>query len=77
MNGRDFLAAVARDEALIADGKTAAGLTCATCGVPLQESVTGMRQRRDGKCDCSDCYFEAVSAEIDKRPIGAARRPRG
>ena len=77
MKGADFLAAVARDEKEIAARKAGSGLTCATCGIPLQESVTGMRQRRDGTCDCSDCYFEAVSMELDKRPIGAARRPRG
>jgi hypothetical protein len=78
MKVSDFLAAVARDEKRLAEGKPAgSGLTCASCQVPLQESVTGMRQRRDGTCVCSDCYFDAISAAIDERPIGVARRPHG
>jgi len=76
MKGSEFLAALERDERAIVSGKSPV-LSCATCGTPLQESITGMRQRSDGRSDCSDCYFDAVSDAIDARPIGAGRRPRG
>lgn len=76
MKGTEFLAALKRDEQAIAAGKSPV-LACATCGVPLQESITGMRLRSDDQSDCSDCYFDAFSEAIDERPIGVARRPRG
>lgn len=42
---------------------------CESCGVSLQEAITGYR-RVSGRPHCSDCYFCKLSDEIDKHPIG-------
>lgn len=42
---------------------------CNVCGVALQEAIQGYR--RVGDCaECSDCYFDEISAMIDQRPLG-------
>lgn len=41
---------------------------CASCGVPLQETITGNRPTDDGHV-CSDCYFKMLSEEVDRHPI--------
>lgn len=49
---------------------------CATCSVALQETVTGCRPSENGPV-CSDCYFDALGAELDKHPIFMPRSVHG
>jgi len=48
------------DEILTTNWETLVGQeeiqTCLDCGVPLQESISGIH-RFDGNLVCSDCYF--------------------
>jgi hypothetical protein len=78
MNYATFLAAVAADEAKIANGQTPNGMaSCAQCNTPLQEAITGNRQLGDDTHVCSDCYFEKMSLHLDSHPIRALRGSRG
>ena len=49
--------------------------TCAACDVPLQETQTGHRHTDDGDL-CTDCYFERLGEELDRRPIAMPRAVR-
>lgn len=49
---------------------------CANCNVALQETVTGCRPSEKGLV-CSDCYFDAIGAELDKHPIFMPRSVHG
>jgi CRISPR/Cas system-associated protein Cas10 (large subunit of type III CRISPR-Cas system) len=49
---------------------------CAVCKVPLQETLTGNRITDKGHV-CSDCYFRAMSDELEKHPIVMPRTVRG
>jgi protein-arginine kinase activator protein McsA len=42
---------------------------CQACGVPLQEAIYGYRRVGDG-AECSDCYFDDFSEQIDAHPVG-------
>lgn len=42
---------------------------CDSCGVSLQEAITGYR-RVDSRPHCSDCYFCVLSDAVDQHPIG-------
>lgn len=84
LNFKEFLAAVEadasalKDAAALKDGSAPPGVTiCADCNIPLQESVTGHRERGDGSHVCSDCYFEAFGDELDRHPVRGARIIRG
>lgn len=71
---KQFFGAVERDKELLEAGKAPKGVhTCNSCGVPLQESVTG---NRPGEL-CSDCYFDKFGEELDAHPIGSLRVSRG
>jgi hypothetical protein len=73
-----FLDAVARDRAALAAGQAPRGVfTCAECGIPLQETVTGNRPCGEGIHLCSDCYFDEFGRELDANPISAFRVVRG
>ncbi len=51
---------------------------CFRCKLPLQESVTGCRQLKDGNFVCSDCYFEDLGDALEAYPIMPPRiRRRG
>lgn len=49
---------------------------CVSCNVPLQETITGCRHTSEGY-KCSDCYFDALSAEFDSHPVFMPRSVRG
>jgi hypothetical protein len=49
---------------------------CFHCQVPLQETLTGKRKTSDGFV-CSDCYYDELGAEIERRPLGSAGVRRG
>jgi hypothetical protein len=49
---------------------------CRNCGAALHETTTGCRFVKKG-CICSDCYYKALSAEIDKHSIYLPRIHRG
>lgn len=73
-----FREAVARDRAALAAGRAPQGVfSCADCGVPLQETVTGNRPCGEAGHLCSDCYFDAFGEELDARPISMLRVVRG
>ncbi|WP_166145859.1 hypothetical protein [Methylosinus sp. RM1] len=79
-----FKAAVAADRELLtrinkgetAEGQTAGLETCVSCGIPLQESITGNRHCAEGFV-CSDCYFDDFGEELDRHPIATLRVVRG
>lgn len=48
------------------------GEKCTSCGIILQECVTG---NRNGQC--SDCYYEDIGKAIDEQPIAAPMVLRG
>lgn len=74
MNIVEFLEATRRDQELIAQGITPAGMdACEECKKPLQSSITGRHELGDGTQICNDCYWDAMSAELDKHPIRALR----
>lgn len=79
MNIVEFFEATRRDEELIAQGVAPAGVdACEECKKPLQSSITGRHELGDGTQICSSCYWDAMSAELDKHPIRALRLlPRG
>jgi hypothetical protein len=52
-------------------------IACDSCGVPLQESITGNRPLADGTHRCSDCYYDEMGKEIDDHPIFMPRIRRG
>jgi hypothetical protein len=52
------------------------GQQCVSCGILLQESITGRRKTCDGDV-CSDCYYEKVGEVIDQHPITSGRVRRG
>jgi len=52
------------------------GQGCASCGVLLQESITGKRKTSAGDV-CSDCYYEKMGELIDQHPIVCGRVRRG
>ena len=47
--------------------------SCNACEVPIQETITG-RRNVGGAFFCSDCYYEELSAEIERMPLAAPRR---
>ena len=49
---------------------------CASCNVALQETITGCRPSEKGMV-CSDCYFDAIGAELDNHPIFMPRSIHG
>jgi len=49
---------------------------CKSCGVPLQETITGARKTAKGYV-CSDCYFKEFSEEVERHPICVPRMHRG
>jgi hypothetical protein len=49
---------------------------CASCGLKLHESKTGMRKLGDGTCVCSACFFSKIGEAIDDEPIGVPRMHR-
>ncbi|MBI4027618.1 MAG: hypothetical protein HY360_21710 [Verrucomicrobia bacterium] len=49
---------------------------CSGCGIMLQETITGKRQTPGGYA-CSDCYYEQLGEEIERRPIASAGIRRG
>lgn len=49
---------------------------CASCGVELQESITGCRKTDKGHV-CSDCYYDMFGDLLEKHPIGVPRMHRG
>lgn len=74
----EFKKALASDMENIRQGKAPkGGMSCADCGTPLMESVTGNRRLGSGKHVCSDCYFERWDSEIDDHPILPPRLARG
>ncbi|MCW2244920.1 hypothetical protein M2352_000511 [Azospirillum fermentarium] len=77
MNILQFREALAKDQKALNDKQPTPGVKgCGTCGVPLQESITGCRKCGD-KYVCSDCYFEAFGEVLEAHPIGAFRVLRG
>ncbi len=49
---------------------------CCTCGVPLQETITGKRKTSGGFA-CSDCYYELLGREVEERPLSSGGVRRG
>lgn len=49
---------------------------CCSCGVVLQETITGKRQTSEGFA-CSDCYYEEMGNEIERHPIASGGVRRG
>lgn len=45
---------------------------CATCGVLLQEALTGYRRVGD-EVQCSDDYFETLGKIVEEAPLGIPR----
>lgn len=77
MNIVEFRAALERDRAQLNRRVSPPGITgCASCGVPLQESLTGCRKCGD-EYVCSDCYFEQIGKELEEFPISSLRVSRG
>ena len=50
--------------------------TCAYCGIPLQETITGNRKTPKGRA-CSDCYYEQIGEGIEQHPIVSGKVRRG
>lgn len=46
-------------------------LSCAICGRPLQETVTGNRRTAQGYA-CSDCYFDELGKLVEEHPVTTA-----
>ena len=49
---------------------------CASCGIALQESITGCRGTYKGYV-CSDCYYDMMGEAVEAQPIGVPRMHRG
>ncbi len=49
---------------------------CPSCGVVLQETITGKRPTPKGP-SCSDCYYEQLGESVEEHPITTARVRRG
>ena len=45
---------------------------CASCGAPLSKTLTGKNLSPKGIV-CDDCYYEQMSEELEKYPIGHHR----
>lgn len=74
----EFRKALVQDATSLSDGRTPAGIfACSDCRKPLQETVTGNRPCSDGRCLCSDCYFDEFGRELEAHPITAFRVARG
>lgn len=73
-----FSKVVRREENLLKRRKAPIGVSqCATCDIPLQETITGNRPLKDGRHLCSDCYFDEMDKEVALHPIITPRRARG
>jgi hypothetical protein len=49
------------------------GTCCIKCKDPVDIDINGMQKVKDGYM-CDDCYFEELSNEVEKHPIGPGRR---
>lgn len=49
---------------------------CVSCGVKLQETITGRHQTDDGVY-CSDHYYQKLGEAIEAHPIAAGGARRG
>jgi hypothetical protein len=49
---------------------------CCTCGLELQETITGKRKMPNGYA-CSDCYYAELGEEIERHPLASAGIRRG
>jgi hypothetical protein len=45
--------------------------TCANCGVPIQEFLTGRKSVHAGTY-CNNCFYDAMGALIEAAPVGAS-----
>lgn len=42
---------------------------CSNCGTVLQPAITGEQKSSKGIV-CDDCYYDLISDELEKHPIG-------
>ena len=72
MKASDFLKVVTDNLALLSEKVAPPGVdSCSSCGIPLQETVTGNRPYGPDQHVCSDCYFDELGREIEQHPISS------